>query len=498
MGLLLVAFTLFACAAAARSFPPLPGMLGARWRSRVPTPTVTFFENYVDHFNEESDASYYPQRVLWSAEYWGRSMRWRQHAGAGGCPGPIFFYTGNESPVTDYYYNSGFMTDVLAKEHGALIVFAEHRYFGLSMPFGNASFLPKNVGYLSPDQALADYAVLLTHLKEEWFNGTAKNCPVVAFGGSYGGMLTAWFRMKYPNIVIGGLAASAPFGFYGTGLTPYAYMDTAQQSYAQATPNCDQQLAAAILDMVALSNTSQGLAQMSSAFPTCEPLNTTQDGLNLLSWVQNALIYMVELNYDTASNYGIQFPAWPLNKTCQDMQKMQNGSPLQAIAYAIQNYYNSTGDKTCVDIVADQPDFAYSPGWDYIACTAAYMPMAQRGMWWPHYEYAPGPDVTQCVQQWDIPLRLNWSRIHWGGFDSFKWGSNIIFSNGLIDPWHALGVLESPNEKSSVIAIVIPESAHHADLRGPDPADPIYLTKARAKEAAIIGSWLDNFYEERK
>ena len=42
-------------------------------------------------------------------------------------------------------------------------------------------------------QAMADYAELVWALKQELRD---PELPVVGFGGSYGGMLATWFRMK--------------------------------------------------------------------------------------------------------------------------------------------------------------------------------------------------------------------------------------------------------------------------------------------------------------
>jgi lysosomal Pro-X carboxypeptidase len=81
-------------------------------------------------------------------------------------------------------------------------VFAEHRYFGESQPFGADT--PKYMDYLSSEQALADYATLIYGLRESL---PAPDSAIIAFGGSYGGMLASWLRIKYPNA---GLFPSAP------------------------------------------------------------------------------------------------------------------------------------------------------------------------------------------------------------------------------------------------------------------------------------------------
>lgn len=56
----------------------------------------------------------------------------------------------------------------LAPELSAAVVFAEHRYYGKTQPFGNKSYSSaSNLGYLSSEQALADFALLIKFLKQE-------------------------------------------------------------------------------------------------------------------------------------------------------------------------------------------------------------------------------------------------------------------------------------------------------------------------------------------
>jgi lysosomal Pro-X carboxypeptidase len=100
----------------------------------------------------------------------------------------------------------------LGLKMNALIVFAEHRYEGKSLPPLNG--VEDCVAYGTTAQAIADYRQLVLKLKDEY---NAPNAPIIAFGGSYGGMLAGWARIVAPDVFTGSIASSAPVRMIMTG-----------------------------------------------------------------------------------------------------------------------------------------------------------------------------------------------------------------------------------------------------------------------------------------
>lgn len=87
----------------------------------------------------------------------------------------------------------------------------------------------------------------------------------------------------------------------------------------------------------------------------------------------------------------------------------------------------------------------------------------------------------------DVPI------LAYGG-KNLKPYSNIVFSNGLLDPWSCGGVLT--NISSSILAVIIPDGAHHFDLREANPKDSPAVIEARNFHVRQIRKWLDEYYFE--
>ena len=146
-----MAFAFAAAAAAPRS-------IGGRWRPAeaaagrpsVANCTWQNFTQAVDHFG--GAAGTFPQRLCLYDKWWKRASKGGFKAPAD-APGPILFYTGNESPVDEYVNNTGLMWELGAKM-SALLVWAEHRYEPESHP--SLQGTPNCFAYGTTAQALAD------------------------------------------------------------------------------------------------------------------------------------------------------------------------------------------------------------------------------------------------------------------------------------------------------------------------------------------------------
>ncbi|XP_034935448.1 lysosomal Pro-X carboxypeptidase isoform X2 [Chelonus insularis] len=400
---------------------------------------------------------------------------------------PIFFYTGNEGWIEVFAENTGFMWDI-APNFGALLVFAEHRYYGESLPYGNKSYSDaKYLGYLNSQQALADYVQLIEFLKSD---PKLKSSSVIAFGGSYGGMLSAWFRIKYPHIVQGAIAASAPILQFTDITDCEAFSRIVTSDFRAANPTCPKLIRRSWGAIANITSTEKGKQWLSSSWKLCKPLNTTDDINQFKNWLINIYSNLAMVDYPYESDFLAPLPAYPITEFCKHLNKMNptHEELLTILNKAVNVYTNYTGKTSCLATEDASPDLG-ATGWNYQACTEMIMPMCSDGI---HDMFEPQAWNLQeysdfCVKAYNVTPKP-YLACQTYGCNDLSTATNIVFSNGLLDPWSSGGVLR--NLSQSALAIVIAEGAHHLDLRSANAADPYSVTVARKFHQHAITRWI--------
>ncbi|XP_065055979.1 dipeptidyl peptidase 2-like [Rhopilema esculentum] len=445
-----------------------------------------YFVQYIDHFNylgpSPGSNRTYSQRFLIQGKYWVNKK------------GPVFFYTGNEGPIDGFWKASGFVHELAAK-YQALIIFAEHRYYGSSLPFGQDSFKKENIGFLNMEQALADYAVLLKSLSSLYkFDGS----KIVSFGGSYGGMLSGYMRYKYPHIVDIAVASSAPFYTIAGNRPRSEFFQAVTNVCRNADENCPGNVQAAfsiLLDLFKKEKT--GIQEIKDTFKLCSAENTPQFVKLVIGWLRNAFTLMAMGDYPYPATFLAPLPAFPINVACNYMA--QNADKLKALAEVAFLLYGK--EKECHNVYDEFVDCADPTGcglgndaiaWDYQACTEMILPGGSTNVtdMFPAMPFTLEDREAYCSQKYLLgKSRLSWvSTNFWGTADDIKHASKIIFPNGDLDPWMPGGVLEdlSPDLR----AVLVKGGAHHLDLRGSNPADPETVKLARKQIESYINQWL--------
>jgi len=415
----------------------------------------------------------------------------------------MFFYLGNEADVTLYVNATGLMWEN-APYFGALIVFAEHRYYGQSRLFPDNPL--SNLQYLSVEQALADYVTLIDHLKERYHFSKAEDA-VIGFGGSYGGMLASWARFKYPHVWDGAIAGSAPIvtfegmdmmdpDFFAEGIT---YDVT---TAAGASEFCELNLRKAF-EGEALTTLDPSLIRSSLKLCEDDSIVDGELGWSATSWINEALSYMAMGDFPYPSSYILNgdglLPAFPVRVACESLATDMTGEQqveewLAGLASFASVYYNSTGDLTCNQLSApvNKESEIVNTLWNYQYCSQIFQVFGQspnqNDMYWE--EPWDGDAVAQgCFEKYgNYPDRLHFTNLYGTPADWARDASNIVWSQGEYDPWRGGGVGQDLND--SLIAVVIEEAAHHLDLFFSHENDTDALIAARELEMNHVRKWI--------
>ncbi|KAI4322347.1 hypothetical protein L6164_022051 [Bauhinia variegata] len=437
-----------------------------------------YYRQTLDHFNYRPESyTTFQQRYLINFKYW---------AGGGAkSSAPIFAYFGAEAPIDGDLKVIGFLTDNAAS-FKALIVYIEHRYYGQSVPFGSRKEALKNastIGYFNSAQAIADYAEVIIHIKKKFH---AQNSPVIVIGGSYGGMLASWFRLKYPHLAIGALASSAPI-LYFDNITPQnGYFSIVTKDFREASETCYKTILKSWSEIDRVANSKpNGLSILSQRFNTCRPLKRSSDLKDYL-----------ESMYAGAAQYNHP-PRYPVTVICRGIDGAAfGGDTLSKIYAGVVAYRGNTSCK--VNAPTNETETAV--GWRWQTCSEMVIPIGfGNDTMFPPDPFNITSYVEECKNRYGVPPRPHWVTTYYGGHNIRlvlkRFGSNIIFSNGLRDPYSSGGVLDSISD--SLIALHTVNGSHCLDiLRANKTTDPEWLVKQREQEINIIKGWIKQYYAD--
>ncbi|KAJ0042053.1 hypothetical protein Pint_18371 [Pistacia integerrima] len=437
-----------------------------------------FYTQTLDHFNYRPESfSTFQQRYLINFKSWGGA-----NANA-----PIFAYFGAEGPLDGDLDVIGFLTDN-ANRFNALLVYIEHRYYGKSIPFGSREEALKNastIGYFNSAQAIADYAEILMYIKKKY---QAEDSPVIVIGGSYGGMLAAWFRLKYPHAALGALASSAPI-LYFDDITPQnGYYSVVTKDFREASETCYQTIRESWSEIEKIASTPNGLLILSKQFRTCKPLQDSSE-------LKDNLLSM----YATAAQYN-QPPRYPVSMVCGGIDGAPSQTDILGKIFAGVVAYK--GNRSCY-INAPMNESETDVGWQWQTCSEIVIPIGiDNTTMFPPNPFNLSVFIDGCEAEYSgVHPRPHWVTTYYGGHDIKlilqRFASNIIFSNGLRDPYSSGGVLEDISD--TVVAIHTVNGSHCLDiLRANRSSDPDWLVKQRETELEIIEGWMSMYYADLK
>lgn len=385
---------------------------------------------------------------------------------------PVFFYICGEGTCSKDDL-TGAIREYASTFHAKLVAL-EHRFYGRSIPFNN--FAVSSLHYLTTKEALDDLAYFQNQMVQEkqW---TGK---WVVFGGSYPGNLAAYYRLKYPNLVLGAIASSAPvmakenFIEYDTLITQVV------------GPACAKDMQDVVAVIEQAMNNENEFNHIKTLFDAAD----IDDPIDFLSLVAD--VGAIAVQYGNSEDF------------CKTLSSAE--TPLEGYAIAAKNLFsdeNARGVQFSPQVLTSDDPKDYNAAnswlrpWFYQTCTEyGYQQNANsdRSKSTRSIHLNTKYQHVVCHQLFRLskPAKIEYMN------NTYYWplingdASNIYFTNGENDPWSTLSLTAANgNTQNANLAYHTIEGASHCvDMEAADKKDSKSLNQARKATQRLLAQWL--------
>lgn len=394
--------------------------------------------------------------------------------------GPIFIFVGGEWDISPNWVQGGHMYD-MAKQFNGSLFYTEHRFYGNSRPTPDLSV--SNLKLLTSEQALADLAHFIQVKKIEIPEATES--PVFLVGASYSASLVTWFSHKYPTLVNGVWASSAPL----EARTNFKeFLEVVSQSINSVSVDCRDRISEAIREMERLANNGN-YTYLSQMAHLCKELKSDNRLDRWMVFQQMTFYVAFEVQYgdpisiqDLICNPIMGEPD-ALTGFSKFIEKSAKGCIVSEFENAYLSYRNITW-----------PENSYSATrqWLFQTCNEFGWFQTSESPNQPfssipveYYEeickYLFGEDFYLEMVDHGVCL----TNVKYNGLNPNV--RNVYSTHGNLDPWKAAGALEYINHESPTY--IIPDYSHCSDLNSINPSDSIPLIGSKIRIKDLIKAW---------
>eukprot|EP00565_Helicotheca_tamesis_P003372 CAMPEP_0185729156 /NCGR_PEP_ID=MMETSP1171-20130828/4497_1 /TAXON_ID=374046 /ORGANISM="Helicotheca tamensis, Strain CCMP826" /LENGTH=564 /DNA_ID=CAMNT_0028397933 /DNA_START=242 /DNA_END=1936 /DNA_ORIENTATION=+ len=475
----------------------------------------------LNHFDDEEKRTF-EQRFFYSDRYVQPSSSSTMFRGAKekeDAKTYAFLCVGGEGPamtkhvLTDSVHCTGDMLVLaqrLFEEENAIVhVFGlEHRYYGKSYPEFPDQSSPvsnENLQYLSSRQALHDIANFIQHANKNYIGQTDSNPKWVTFGGSYPGMLSAWSRYKFPNLVHASVSSSSPvqaqldFPEYKNHVAKdLAYdMIGGSDKCLEIVLKGHEEIAT-LLSQPKEKGGAERVAKMFNVCNGADPFYA--DVKNVNAFLGDGVIDVPAQENDPSCDNG---SLCNIADICDVMTKeySKSGSAVESLAFIASQ--QSGGQCTEVD---------WNGTLQYISSADAQAGGLRSWLWQTCNEFgfyqtcdenslcpfgrgyhSIGEDLEICevgfgVHAKDVKANVENSLEYYKGWDMD--GSRILFVNGDVDPWAELSITGDRGSEEHP-TVWVKEASHHFWTHMVKETDGEAIADARLVIQGQVMEWLE-------